>query len=148
MTATVPARLLAVTDRFADTDEWVPSWQAFPDVDPDVDDCMPECDRMSERFARFATAEGAACEVVRIEPDRTDPAVVDEFLPDHWVTVVTVDGSGWAVDWTARQHWNVRTLEIDPDNIPCPLIWAWPSTGPTYPLPGVPYEGPVEFVAF
>jgi hypothetical protein len=142
-----PEFLRSVTDRFAASDEWVPHWQVYPDVPAEIDDLMPECDRMSERFARFATAEGAACQVVRIEPDRTDPAVVDEFLPDHWVTVVTVGGEQWAVDWTARQHWNVRTLEVDPDDIPCPAVWVW-SLPVRYPVPGVPYDGPVEFVTF
>jgi hypothetical protein len=91
----------------------------------------PDCDVMSERFLAAAQAAGFDGHLVRADSD---------VEGQHWFAVITAPGNNeqpFAVDWTARQFYNVPQPAIDPALIPCPLVFQWSGT---YPLDLIEFE--------
>jgi hypothetical protein len=89
----------------------------------------PDCDVMAYRFANWLNDHSGIATVVKVEMS----SPFDSILGEHYFTVV----DGIAIDWTARQFYNVEGRDTwniveDESEIPCPLLFVWPGT---YPLP-------------
>lgn len=97
----------------------------------------PDCDVMSERFLELARTRGFAGHLIR-----ADSAAEGQ----HWFAVVHEPGSELeiAVDWTARQFYNVPQPAADPARIPCPLVFEWQHR---YPLDVIEFESMVPSAA-
>jgi hypothetical protein len=97
----------------------------------------PDCDVMSERFLRKAIEDGYTGFLVRADSSAEG---------QHWFAVVTAPGAdrAFAVDWTARQFYNVCQPPSDPALIPCPLVFEWPGV---YPLEVIDFESMLQSAA-
>lgn len=84
-----------------------------------------DCDVMSIRFQDFLRGNGIEARVVKAKVF----APHDDMTDVHYFVVTD---TGLAFDWTARQFYNLDGFPLDYDDIPCPLLFAWPGT---YPLP-------------
>lgn len=123
----VEAMKRAISDFIIEDDD-AHTW--FHTTDANTDDC-PDCDVMSERFVAFLARRGIESRVVHVRPPTPQP-----WYSDHWFVVAGVI----AVDWTAKQFWNVHedmSEWIDATLIPVPLCFAWPGD---YPFPNVTFE--------
>lgn len=101
-------------------------WGRQPDEFTDAADC----DVVSRAFMWFLRDRyGIDSTVVGVH------ATYEGGEDHHFFTVL--DECGLAVDWTARQFHNVTDFPLAHDQIPYPLLFAWP--GP-YPLPGFEVE--------
>lgn len=116
--------LLAFLDSDADAHGWS---FIFPD---ESEWESPDCDLMSARFLELARTRGFAGHLIRADSDAEG---------QHWFAVIREPGSEReiAVDWTARQFYNVRQPADDPASIPCPLVFEWRHQ---YPLGVVEFE--------
>lgn len=110
--------------KFLDEDEDARRWGGTRDDFADA----PDCDVMADRFANWLGEQGIISGVASVRMS----SPYEHTLGEHYFTVVR----GIAVDWTARQFYNVRgatsLIVNDESEIPCPLLFVWP--GP-YPLP-------------
>lgn len=91
---------------------------------------FPDCDVMTRRFTTFARALGYDAVTVVAGPPEPQP-----WYDKHWFTVI----EGCAIDWTARQFYNVAHDRADwfkPTELPTPLLFAWPGD---YPVPGMAF---------
>lgn len=119
---------------FLDEDDDAKAWGGLRDDFVDA----PDCDVMADRFANWLGARGIVAGVATVQMS----SPYESVLGTHYFTVV----HGIAVDWTARQFYNVRGPSFaidalhgkeryivqDESEIPSPLLFVWP--GP-YPLP-------------
>lgn len=126
----ISAEVVALCTRFLESDRDATGWASlYPD---ETHWESPDCDVMSDRFLGFAHEAGFAGFLVHADS-------LDEGR--HWFAVISGSGSepDVAVDWTARQFWNAGhpSPPTDPELIPCPLVFEWPSR---YPLDVVEFQ--------
>ena len=118
--------IATLTRAFEALDADAARWTMHPDGDFDVE--LPDCDVMAKRYTAFAIERGHNARTVECHPPQPEP-----WYDGHWFTVI----DGQAIDWTARQFYNVADDSdewLDPNDIPTPLVFAWPGH---YPIAGM-----------
>lgn len=114
----VPFSILRAITEFSETNEYVPYWERYPHIPPEIDETLPACFTLSEQFTRFARDHDL--DAVTIEASHA----LDELVDIHRWTRVSDGETLFNVDWTARQFHNLHWPPApEHQDLPCPLVW-------------------------
>lgn len=127
--------LAGLIERFPGDQPMVDVWRRWPDVTEAeyVAADTWECVHAAQAFAEQARAAGFTATVV-IGKDSEQP-----FDEVHAWTVITGADGLTAVDWTARQFYNLQEPPaVEHADLPCPMVWHPQAVG-EHPISG-PYR--------
>lgn len=125
----------ALIESFPAEHPMVDVWKRWPDVSMDEFTAADswECVHAAHDFAEHVRAAGFEATAV-VGKDSEQP--FDEF---HAWTVITEAGGLTAVDWTARQFYNLQEPPaVEHADLPCPMVWHPQAVG-EHPISG-PYR--------